>query len=50
MKTRLQLIQGYMNGTLTAKEKRIAEMNHVVMAEVKRLEKSKNKTKIRRKK
>jgi len=35
MKTRLQLAQGYIDGTLTELEKKVAEDNPVVMQEVK---------------
>jgi hypothetical protein len=38
MKTRLQLVQGLLNGTLTFDEKEVALANTVVMSEVKRIQ------------
>ena len=41
MKTRLQLVKGYLAGTLTKDEKETAEKNHVVMGAVRDMQEQK---------
>jgi len=48
MKTRSQLAQGYVDGTLCKKEQALAENNVVVMSEVKRLNGLKKVKKVRK--
>jgi len=48
MKTRSQLAQGYVNGTLSKKERILAEKNVIVMSEVKRLNGLKKVKKVRK--
>jgi len=50
MKTRLQLIRGYINGTLTEEEKKVVEQNTLIMESVLSVASLTNTTKQGRKK